>query len=844
MGRSMNNREKVMRLLQQIRGPITYACQDSFSRLSAVKNLGSYVTHQIQTGLVEEATPPWGYGLQTLQDLFEDFDRQPLNERKRRLRMACAMIEQIDKAIQETPNTVSGQKDMGSNDPLPAPSSRKFLRQKPNPIPWDMEIQYVKGVGAKRANCFKKLGVRTFEDLLYFVPWRYEDRGNLKKISQVVPGEELTLCVQVHSTRVQVTPRKRLQIFELMAMDETGGLVAKWFNQPYLKNVLKKGYYLMLSGRVKVNTYGGRLEMENPQFEVISQDLQGSFSSEMESSQELVHTGRIVPIYHETHGLTSRVIRSLTKAILDTWSESIPELLPQWLLDRQKLAGLGESLQQIHFPDKAQECQKLNRGMTEFHRRLIFDDFFLLQIGLAYKRRKVSADQMGISFSVHGAQMDCFLRQLPFSLTAAQKRVIEEIKQDMVRPRPMNRLVQGDVGCGKTLVALAALMITIENGYQGAFMAPTEILAEQHYLTVRRWFSNFGLNVVLVTSGLSRKERQDVEQQVQTGAAHLAVGTHALIQEGVKFKRLGMVVIDEQHKFGVLQRGELVKKGYHPDVLIMTATPIPRTLALTAYGDMDVSIIDELPPGRNPVETILIDESKRSRAYEIVSKELAAGRQAYVVYPLVEESEKTDLKAAIQMEKHLKETVFPGWRVGLLHGQMKPEDKEKVMLRFKDRQIDLLVATSVIEVGIDVPNATVMLIEHAERFGLAQLHQLRGRVGRGSHRSICLLMARARLTQDARSRLEVMVQYQDGFIIAEKDLALRGPGEFFGTRQSGLPELKVANLIRDAKVLEQARREAFMLLEQDPLLRHPEHERLRQAFYRRWKDKLELLTIS
>jgi ATP-dependent DNA helicase RecG len=832
----MKDHEKVARLLQQIWGPISYACQGSFSRLSAVKNLGSYITRQIRTELGSEMPLPWGHSLQRLRNLFEDFDPQPLNERMRRLQVACAMIGQIDKAIRETPGVVSNQKDMGS--------SRRIPPRKPNPVPWDTDIQYLKGVGAKRADCFKKLGVRTFDDLLYFVPWRYEDRGNLRKISQITPGEELTLCVQVHSTRVQVTPRKRLQIFELMAMDETGGLVVKWFNQPYLKNVLKKGSHLMLSGRVRVSAYDGRLEMENPQFELISRNLQRNYLGEMNSPEDLIHTGRIVPIYHESHGLTSRVIRSLMKTILDTWSKSIPEMLPRSILDRQKLPGLGESLRQVHFPDQMQECQKLNRGGSEFHRRLIFDDFFLLQLGLAYRRREVADDQKGISFSVQGVGLDQFLQQLPFSLTAAQKRVIEEIKQDMIRPRPMNRLVQGDVGCGKTLVALVGLMIAVENGYQGAFMAPTEILAEQHYLTVRRWFSNFGLNIVLVTSGLSRKERQDVVQQVQAGAVHLAVGTHALIQEGIKFKRLGMVVIDEQHKFGVLQRGELVKKGYHPDVLIMTATPIPRTLALTAYGDMDVSIIDELPPGRRPVETILLDESERSEAYEIVSKELAAGRQAYVVYPLVEESEKTDLKAAIQMERHIKETVFPGWRVGLLHGQMKPEDKERVMLQFKDHQIDLLVTTSVIEVGIDVSNATVMLIEHAERFGLAQLHQLRGRVGRGSHRSVCLLMAGARLTQEARSRLEVMVQYQDGFIIAERDLALRGPGEFFGTRQSGLPELKVANLIRDVKVLEQARYEAFELLGRDPMLQHPEHERLRQALYRRWKGKLELLAIS
>jgi len=861
MASQIKDCEKIVGLLQRIRGPIAYACQDSFSRLSTVKNLGSFVTQQIQGSLFEGSPQDsLGQELQALITLFVDYDSQPFPECKDRLRKACTIMKRLDQEARNTleltikdSNPIKQQQKVKSNGPLKfkeKPDStlpvvvldaggRGSSRVKNGSIPWEMDIQYVEGVGAKRADCFRRLGLKTLEDLLYFLPWRYEDRGNLKKIDQMVLGEEFTLSVQILSTRLHLTLRKRLQIFEIMARDETGWLVVKWFNQPYLKKILKKGQWLMLSGKVKANPYDGRLVMENPQFEVISQDLE-----RIESTEELIHTGRIVPIYHETRGLTSRVIRSLMKTLLDTWSECISEMLPQPILDRYKLPRLDQSLQQVHFPDRTQHPATLNQGRSEFHRRLVFDDFFLLQLGLAYKRREVIEEKRGIAFSTEGARLDHFLSQLPFSLTAAQKRVIVEIKQDMARPRPMNRLVQGDVGCGKTLIALVAFIIAIENGYQGVFMAPTEILAEQHYLTVKRWVSNLGLKTVLVTSGLSRKEREVVERQIQSGEANLAVGTHALIQEGVRFKQLGLVIIDEQHKFGVLQRGELVKKGDHPDVLIMTATPIPRTLALTAYGDMDVSVIDELPPGRSPVETVLLEESERERGYDLVVKELSAGRQAYVVYPLVEESQKTDLKAAIQMERSLREEVFQGWRVGLLHGQMKTEEKEKVMFLFKDRQVDLLVATSVIEVGIDVPNATVVWIEHAERFGLAQLHQLRGRVGRGSQRSICLLMAGTRLTREARHRLEVMVQSQDGFTIAEEDLILRGPGEFFGTRQAGLPELKVANLIRDAGVLELARSEAFRLLEQDPLLLQPEHQGLRHALHRRWKDKLELMTIS
>lgn len=823
-------RARVVELLRRIRGPMNYSYEDSFSRLSSVKNLGAYVARQLKVFLNPNASPPHQGSLsedlpnsvvqdiRTLFALFKDYDQQPTQTRQDRLRQAFALMEHLNRQVQ----------------PHPKPINRL------DPPHWAMDVQYMKGVGGKRAEAFGRLGVKTFEDLLYFVPWRYEDRGNLKKIAEIAPGEEYTLCVQIHSTRIHTTPKKRLQIFEAVMRDETGWLAVKWFNQPYLKNVLKQGRWLMLSGKARISPYDGYLGMENPQFELLDQTPHDPALS----GEELIHTGRIVPIYHETRGLSSRVIRTLMKAVLDTWAECIPDTLPEDLRTRQQLPALGETLRQVHFPDRTGSLEAFNRGVTPYHRRLAFDDFFLLQLGLALKRRERVEEARGIPFITEGPLLDRFLNQLPFGLTTAQQRVIEEIKQDMARPRPMNRLIQGDVGCGKTLVAVVALIIAIENGYQGALMAPTEILAEQHYLMMKRWFSDLGLKVVLLTSGQGRQKRMETENRLQEGEVHLAVGTHALIQEGVRFKRLGMVIVDEQHKFGVLQRRDLVQKGPHPDVLIMTATPIPRTLALSVYGDLDVSVIDELPPGRTPVETLLLDESRRARGYEILDRELRAGRQVYVVYPLVEESEKSDLKAAVQMARHLQEDIFPDWCVGLLHGQMKTEEKETVMSRFKDRQIHILVATSVIEVGIDVPNATLMLIEHAERFGLAQLHQLRGRVGRGSHQSFCILIAGKRLTQEARRRLEVMVKYRDGFAIAEQDLTLRGPGEFFGTRQSGLPELKVANLIRDVRILEAARQEAFGLMQRDPQLCRPEHDQLRKALVRRWKDRLDLAMIS
>ena len=694
------------------------------------------------------------------------------------------------------------------------------------------DIQYVKGVGPARARLLNRLGIFTVEDLLYYIPFRYEDRSNLKPIKEIYKSGGvgfLTVQGEIVSTRVVITPRQRRKIFEVTVGDGSGYITAKWFNQPFLKDVLMKGSTVVLSGHVKPDYSGYGVFMEGPEFEII-----GS------GDNDLIHTGRIVPVYHITNGLSQKVLRSIVKGVLD--SSSIPEIISGDILDKYNLPALSDSINGIHFPAEGTGVDTLNNGETAAHRRLAFEEFFLLEIGLAMKKTSVTKEA-GIAFNINGNMSGKLSSLLPYKLTSAQQRVINEIKGDMAVPYPMNRLLQGDVGCGKTVVALTAMLTAIENGYQSVLMAPTEILAEQHYRNIKTYLDEFNIPSAVLTSGVKSRAKDAVLNDILNGRVSVIIGTHALLEEGVKFQRLGIAVIDEQHKFGVLQRAVLKEKGYNPDVLIMTATPIPRTLALTVYGDLNLSVIDELPPGRLPVQTRWLYGDRRKDAFYIMQEELKKGRQAYVVYPLVEESEKVDLKGAVEMAEKLRK-AFKGYNLGLLHGRMKPAEKEVIMEGFKKNDIHILVSTTVIEVGIDVPNATVMVIEHAERFGLSQLHQLRGRVGRGSDKSYCLLLTEGYISEDGRLRLTVMGRTNNGFEIAEEDLSIRGPGEFFGTRQSGLPELKVANILRDAKVLEIARREAFELVIKDPMLTLPDHKLLRNAFERRWKDRLKLATVS
>jgi len=686
-------------------------------------------------------------------------------------------------------------------------------------------------VGPVRAILLGKLDVKTLEDLLYFLPFRYEDRTEIKKIGALIPDKEQTVAGEIISVDLMET--RRIRIVKAVIRDETGTLQAKWFNQPYLKQALQKGDQIMLSGKARINFYqGGHLAMESPQYEKV------------DGEEPKLHLGRIVPIYHETKGLTSRQIRSIMHGLLNQYGSSIPENLPSSLIQKFSFLPLSQAISELHFPSPNAPLTLLQSGKTLMHQRLAFDELYLMEMGLAYRKKQAATEALGTAFKINSKRVERLLGYIPFQLTSAQKRVFSEISDDMAKPFPMHRLIQGDVGCGKTIVAFMAILIAIDNETQAALMAPTEILAEQHFLRLKEYGDPLGLSILLLTSDMKKKEKADAIDRIAIGEVNLVIGTHALIQEAISFKKLGLVVVDEQHKFGVLQRAKLSQKGERPDILIMTATPIPRTLALTLYGDLNLSVINEIPAGRSPIKTQVFHEKERAHAYQLLERELCAGRQAYIVCPLVEASEAVDLKAAKDFSGHLQSDLLSHRRVGLLHGRLKREDKEKIMMAFRDGELDLLVATTVIEVGIDLPNATVMIIEHAERFGLAQLHQLRGRVGRGAKQSYCFLMAGYPQSQEARTRLQVMQRSTDGFVIAEEDLALRGPGAFFGTQQSGLPELRVANLVRDGALLEPARKEAFQWIEQDPALSRSESLSIRSALERKWKGKIEWLAVG
>jgi len=694
-------------------------------------------------------------------------------------------------------------------------------------------IQYVKGVGPKLAKLFEKKGIRTVEDALYFIPRCYEDRRNLKKISELRTGRKETGVGEILLSGMAFYQNQRKRIFEAVVGDGSGTLTLKWFhgNERYLRERFKKGRRLIFSGEVA--WFRDHREIHHPDVELVEGDIE----------KDYLNFKRIVPIYSETEGLHQRTLRRLMKNILDGYAEELSSPIPQEVAERQDLIDFREAFRRVHFPPDGESMEALNLHRSDGHRRIIFDEFFFLELGLALKK-KGTALETGISFQNDGVLDRRLLDLLSFQLTRAQERVWSEIIEDLKRPHPMNRLVQGDVGSGKTVVALLACLYVIECGYQAAIMAPTEVLAEQHYLNLHRWVEPLGVEVALLTSSIKGSEREDLYDRIRRGDVHLVIGTHAVIQEAVEFHRLGLAIIDEQHKFGVVQRGLLKRKGENPDVLVMTATPIPRTLAMTIYGDLDVSVIDEMPPGRMPVETKVFPESARERVYRIVEEEVRKGRQAFIVYPLVEESEKLDLRDATQMAEHLQTEIFPRFRIGLLHGRMKSEEKEAIMMEFKEGRIQILVATTVVEVGIDIPNASAMIVEHAERFGLSQLHQLRGRIGRGHYPSKCILLAQYRSSEEAKVRLRAMETTNDGFQIAEEDLALRGPGEFFGIRQSGFPDFRVAHLVRDTPILVEARKEAFRLIQEDPELSRPSHLALKDVLRKRWKGRLELASIG
>jgi ATP-dependent DNA helicase RecG len=693
-------------------------------------------------------------------------------------------------------------------------------------------LTYVKGIGPARAAMLEAKGLTTVEDLLGYVPFRYEDRSNVKTIAQLAPGEMATVIADVRAAKLSGFKRRNLGLFEVRFTDSSRAiLVGKWFHGGYLANVLTEGMRVALYGKIEFDSYSGELTVLHPEFEILSGDD--------DDGEAALHVGRVVPIYEAASKLTTRLLRSFTHRLLQNLAP-LDDPLPDFLRQQLKLPDRWTAIRHIHFPPPDADLRLLNAFRSPAQFRLIFEEFFWLECGVALKRSKART-LPGIGFEVNDRVRECIKAMLPFKPTGAQKRVMQEIADDMKQPRPMNRLLQGDVGSGKTIVAAEAAVIAIENGYQVAVLAPTEILAAQHAFYFKQILSKLGYVTLLLTGSFTNREKGQLKKLLAEGLAHVAIGTHALLEKDVEFKRLGLAIVDEQHRFGVLQRLGLVQKGVHPDVLVMTATPIPRTLSMTLYGDLDVSVIDELPPGRTPIKTKHVTADRVEHEYSFLKRQVVEGRQAYVVYPVIEESETQAMKAAQKMYEHLSREVFPDLSVGLMHGRLGADEKEAAMQRFKEGRTQVLVSTTVIEVGVDVPNATVMMIEQAERFGLAQLHQLRGRVGRGGAQSYCILVTE-KMNDTARERIRTLVESTDGFYIAEMDLKLRGPGEFFGTKQSGLPSLRVANILRDTEILEIARREAV-----DFIARPPSEEELRRAVaYIRdhWQRRYGLVTVG
>jgi ATP-dependent DNA helicase RecG len=710
-------------------------------------------------------------------------------------------------------------------------------------------VQFVKGIGPRIAEILTAKGIATADDLLHYLPFRYEDRLNPRGIAELRVGEMATVIAEVRTSGLFRT--RRMPIFQMTAGQGRARLKCIWFNGAYLKDKFQPGQMLALYGRVEENR--GELQLVQPQFEILAEP-DGDAEQKAAESLEI---GRIVPIY-ESAGqgrLTTRWFRRIIHWALENLTPELPESIPATVRKRMNLVGSREALWKVHWPDAGESLNDLQSSRTPAHIRLIFEELFFIELGLELKRREQKA-QTGIAFQLNDRVREAIKKILPFHPTGAQKRTLKEIAADMEKPYPMRRLLQGDVGSGKTLVAFEAAIIAIENGYQVALMAPTEILAQQHYFSARQILEPSGYRIVLLTGSLEDDRKREIRRHIAQGNAQLVIGTHALIEQKVEFDKLGLVIVDEQHRFGVLQRFKLMKKSAEgdstarrasldrtaeggrphmvhshvdtiadegiqphinniaaePDVLVMTATPIPRTLALTLYGDLDISVLDEMPPGRTPIVTRRVGDERANEVWQFVRKQVTAGYQAYVVYPVIEENEETELKAAMKMYSELSKKIFPDLNVAVLHGRMEPDLKEQVMRLFQQGKIQILVSTTVIEVGVDVPNAAVMVIEHAERFGLAQLHQLRGRIGRGAAKSYCILMTSGKVSDEAERRLDAMVRTTDGFQIAELDLEMRGPGEFFGTRQAGMPSFQVANLIRDRDLLELAKKEAAVVL--------------------------------
>ncbi len=807
----------IERIFLRLIRPLEFASRNRFANLRKIKGLEETLKAALDDikGLIPEEA------LEELKYLIQDLETSTLEEKKQKLTKILRIAESIKESLEDNKPKVKFP---------PYPDLSTYCSQKEELA---KPVQFLKSVGPRVAAKLATKNIHSIEDLLYFLPKGYEDRRTFIPLQKVRVGERVTVRGEIIVSG-PVTFKRR-KVFEIIISDGRAILAAKWFhfNERKFKEIFRPGKEVILCG--EVSFFAGRKEIIHPEVEFPEE--QGDLS---------LHVGRILPIYPSIDGLSPKVLRRIISYAVEEFASKLVSFIPHEILRRRGLLPPALAIKGLHFPGDEDDLSLLNQGKSIYHKSLAFDEFFFMQLAMALRRSRLARNP-GISFETRSERVELFLKALPFQLTRAQLRTFGEIKRDMKSLYPMNRLVQGDVGCGKTVVAFLAALIAIDNGYQVALMAPTEILAEQHYTNFRKLAGLSGVEIALLTGGLSSREKRQIYEGLASGYINFAIGTHALFQQAVCFKRLGLVIIDEQHRFGVLQRAALREKarGLDPDTLVMTATPIPRTLAMTIYGDLDVSIIDEMPLGRKPVQTMLFSTEQRQEAYKLVRKELKKGHRTYVVFPLVEESEKMDLLAATSMAEYLQREVFPDYKVGLLHGKMRSPEKERIMREFKDGRLQILVSTTVIEVGVDVPEATVMIIENAERFGLSQLHQLRGRVGRSERKSYCLLISsNLRRDSEAYRRLRILCESNNGFRIAEEDLKIRGPGELLGTRQSGFLRFRRADLVRDYDMLVAAREEAFGLIEKDPDLSAPEHQALKMVLMERWAERLKLSEVA
>jgi len=819
--------EDIKRLIDTIRKPFLFIHKSSYEKLSSVKELGKRTISLAEQGLSLTNEVKKRDSLKELITIFQGYESLDENKRKEAVERAILILDDLSGT-----KTMAMTKETFFEEAKHKISSIEKYKEFEEKL--SSRVQYLKGVGPKIAAKFENSGIHTIGDILYFFPRRYEDRRKMKKIEELREDESSTFMAEIKDIHTVYYRGQRKGVLQILIADETGELTVKWFhfNEAYFKGRIRIGQKVVFTGKIRI--YKGKAEMLHPEFESLGKTAEDSLSF-----------GRVVPVYSEIGGLYQKTLRKIMFNAVKNFMQYKLCPLPPDICKQYDLMSPEEALKEIHYPDKYADILLAEEDLskTPLYRSIIFQELFLFNLLIGLKKRSIKIKQ-SVPIKVEDNIIEKFMSLLPFKMTKAQLKVVDEIRKDISLTKPMNRLLEGDVGSGKTIVAFLAAFMSTHEGFQVAFMAPTEILAEQVYSQAEKLFSKLGYKVEFLIGALDDKKRKKILKDLKAGSIDLVIGTHALIQKGVEFKNLGLVIVDEQHRFGVMQRGALREKGEFPHVLIMTATPIPRTLALTYYGDLDISTIKEMPKGRKPIDTKLVTDQSRKKLYDFVKAEIKKGRQAYIIYPIIEESEKMNLLDATRMSKYLSENIFKDYRCALIHGRLANDEKESIMGRFRKGKIDVLVSTTVIEVGIDVPNSTIMIIEHPERFGLSQLHQLRGRVGRGAHKSYCFLLLGIDYGDEIKERLTIFKGTQDGFKLAEEDLRLRGPGDFFGVTQSGLPTFVVAQFPRDIDLLKITREEAFSLLEKDYHLKNKENSILPLLIKKYWGDKVDLLQVG